>query len=119
MSLMSMYRRWQLRAMDRNQLTLAHLVETINDSAAFSRRDGGDGWTISEVLGHLGDFESYMLQRARFITGETDDEPPQPTGPEALVIERGYAQQDAHELLARWQGCRQREPRISQRTGLR
>lgn len=107
MSVMAMYRRWQLRAIDRNLLTLVHIVETISAPAAFSKRDGGDGWTISEVLGHLGDFESYMLARARYIIGESSDEPPQSKGPDALVIERGYAQQDASELLSRWQGYRQ------------
>ncbi len=106
MSLMAMYRRWQFRAIDRNLLTLTHIVETISDDGAFNKRDGGDGWTISEVLGHLGDFESYMLARARYICGETSDEPPQPAGPEALVIEMGYAEQDASELLARWQARR-------------
>ena len=108
MSEMAMYRRWQLRAIDRNLLTLVHLVETISDPAAFSQRDGGDGWTIAEVLGHLGDFEEYMQQRARFILGQSSDEPPQPTGPDALVIELGYAQQDANELLARWRRLRQK-----------
>lgn len=111
MTRMAMYRRWQLRALHRNQLTLRHLVESISDPAAFQRRDGGqaDGWTISEVLGHLCDFESYMLARARFLTGETSDEPPQPTaGPVVMVKERGYVEQDAGELLARWHGYRER-----------
>ena len=107
MSLMALYRRWQLRAIDRNLLTLTHLVESTGDPAAFQRRDGGDGWTISEVLGHLCDFESYMLARARYLTGETDEEPPQPVGgPVVMVKERGYAQQGASELLSRWQGYR-------------
>ncbi len=110
MTRLAMYRRWQLRALHRNQLTLRHLVETISDPAAFQWRDGGepDGWTISEALGHLCDFESYMLERARFLCGETDDEPPQPeAGPVVMVKEAGYAGQDAGELLARWLGYRE------------
>ena len=111
MTRMAMYRRWQLRSLHRNQLTLTHLVETIDDPAAFQRRDGGDedGWTISEVLGHLCDFESYMLARARYLTGEADDEPPQPEGgPVVMVKQRGYAEQDAGDLLQRWRGLRER-----------
>ena len=104
-SLMAMYRRWQLRAMHRNQQTLTYLVSALRDAdpAVFQKRDGGDGWTIPEVLGHLGDFESYFGARMRCIAGD-GEEPPQPTaGPVVTVRERGYAQQDAFDLLARWQ----------------
>ena len=106
MSELAMYRRWQLRALDRNLLTLTHIVETIGDPGVFDRRDGGDGWTISEVLGHLCDFESYMLLRARYILGELEGDLPQGGNPDAMVKERGYAGQDAADLLARWQGLR-------------
>ena len=109
MSEMALYRRWQLRAIDRNLLTLTHIIESISDPAAFQRRDPGDddGWNISEVLGHLGDFECYMLQRTRYIIGDIKDEPVQPPGPRQSVEQNGYAQQDAGELLKRWQNCRE------------
>ena len=107
MSEMAMYRRWQLRALDRNLLTLTHIVESISDSSAFDRRDGGDGWTISEVLGHLCDFERYMLLRARYILGEVEGDLPQGANPDIMVKERGYAGQAAADLLSRWQDLRQ------------
>ena len=108
---MALYRRWQLRAIDRNLLTLTHIVESVSDPEAFQRRDPGDedeGWNIAEVLGHLGDFECYMLERTRYIIGDTQDAPEQPPGPRQSVAQNDYASQDAGELLSRWQGCRER-----------
>ena len=109
MSEMALYRRWQLRAIDRNLLTLAYIIESVSDPAAFQGRDPGDeeGWTISEVLGHLGDFECYMLERTRYIIGERQDEPMQPPGPRESVALNDYASQEAGELLSRWQACRE------------
>ncbi len=106
MSEMAMYRRWQLRSMDRNVRTLTRLISTIDDPAAFQKRDDGDGWTISEVLGHLCDFERYFGARARHI-GAGAEEPPRPSmGPAEAVIAQGYAQQEAGALLERWRGLR-------------
>ncbi|MCY4147651.1 MAG: DinB family protein [Chloroflexi bacterium] len=109
MSEMAMYRRWQLHSIDKNVRTLPRLITTIADPAAFQKRDpsdDGDGWTISEVLGHLGDFELYFGARARHI-GAGAEEPPQPSmRPAEAVVAQGYAQQDAADLLERWRGLR-------------
>ena len=109
MTEMGMYRRWQLRTIERTDRILTRLISTIDDPAAFQRQDpadGGDGWTISEVLGHLCDFEVYFGARARHI-GAGAEEPQQPTvGPAVSVKQQGYARQDAGELLARWRGLR-------------
>ena len=106
MSEMAMYRRWQLRSIDRNVRTLTRLITTIDDPEAYKKRDGGDGWTISEVLGHLCDFEVYFGARARHI-GAGAEEPPQPSmGPDESVVAGGYAQQEAGPLLERWRGLR-------------
>ena len=67
MSAMPRYRRWQLWALEKNLLNMEHLISTITDPAVFDKRDGGDGWTISEVLGHLCDVDSYFLERARAL----------------------------------------------------
>ena len=67
MQAMARYRRWQLWALEKNLLNIQHLLSTISDPAAFDRRDGGDGWTISEILGHLYDVDSAFLARARAL----------------------------------------------------
>jgi len=105
MQAMSVFRNWQLKAMQKNLLTIEHVVMSISDQAVFDRRDGGDGWTISEVLGHLADFDAILHERARCIV-ETDDRPASFPNPNALVIEKGYAQQDALDILTQWKSSR-------------
>ena len=102
MSPLPRYRRWQIAAMEKNMLNIKHIVTTISDPAIFDKRDGGDGWTISEVLGHLADTDSYFLARAQaLVAGEA---PPAGSGKsvDERVKDAGYAEQDASELLQRW-----------------
>ena len=102
MSAMPRYRNWQLMALEKNMLNIEHLVSTISDPASFEKRDGGDGWTISEVLGHLADTDYYFLARARALVEGGD--PPGSTGKtvDERVKDAGYAEQDAGDLLQRW-----------------
>ena len=102
MSPMPRYRSWQLAAMEKNMLNIEHIVSTISDRGVFDKRDGGDGWNISEVLGHLADTDSYFLARARALA--EGGEPPRGSGRsvDERVKEAGYAEQDAAELLQRW-----------------
>ena len=102
MTAMQRYRRWQLMAMEKNMLNIEHVVGAISDPAAFDRRDGGDGWTISEVLGHLADTDSYFLARARALVDGSD--PPAGSGRsvDERVKDAGYAEQDAMQLLQKW-----------------
>ena len=99
MSPLPRYRRWQLWALEKNLLNIDHLVTTVTDPAAFSKRDGGDGWTISEVLGHLADTDGYFLARARALVEGGD--PPQGSGKsvDERVKEAGYAEHGRAELV--------------------
>ena len=102
MSPMPRYRRWQIMALEKHRLNIEHVLSTIRDPAIFDRRDGGDGWTISEILGHLGDTDSYFLARARALAEGGD--PPAGSGRsvDERVKDAGYAEQDAGDLLERW-----------------
>ena len=102
MTPMPRYRRWQISALEKNMLNIEHLVSTIDDPAIFAKRDGGDGWTISEILGHLADTTNYFLARARSLVEGID--PPQGSGKsvDERVKEAGYAEQDAADLLQKW-----------------
>ncbi len=99
---MATYRLRQLAAMEKNMLNIEHIVSTISDRGVFDKRDGSDGWNISEVLGHLADTDSYFLARARALA--ESGEPPGGSGRSVneRVKEAGYAEQDAMELLQRW-----------------
>ncbi len=102
MSPMPRYRRWQLLALEKHRLNIEHLVSTVSDPAVFSRRDGGDGWNISEILGHLADTDGYFLARAQALVA--DEAPPQGSGRsvDERVKDAGYAEQSATDLLQRW-----------------
>ena len=106
MSPMPKYRRWQLWALEKNLLNIEHLVTSITDAAAFGKRDGGDGWTISEVLGHLADVDSYFLSRARALAENNDPPPSSGRSQDEMVKEAGYAEQNALDLLDRWKQVR-------------
>ena len=106
MSEMPRYRRWQLLALEKNPLNYEHLLSTISDPAIYRKRDGGDGWTISEVLGHLVDVDSAFLARARALAAGEDPPPSSGRSPDEMVKEAGYAEQNAQDLLERWKEAR-------------
>lgn len=106
MSAMPRYRRWQLWALEKNLLNIEHIVASINDPAIFDKRDGGDGWTISEVLGHLYDVDTAFLARARALAENNDPPPSSGRNQDEMVIDAGYADQDALDLLSKWKGAR-------------
>ena len=107
MQAMSRYRRWQLWALEKNPGNIEELVTSIADAAAFDRRDGGDGWTISEVLGHLADVDSYFLKRARALAEGSELPASSGKSPDEMVIEAGYAEQNALDLLEKWKEGRE------------
>lgn len=102
MSPLPRYRRWQIAAMEKNMLNIEHIVTNISDPAVFDKRDDGDGWNISEILGHLADTDSYFLARAQALVEGSD--PPAGSGKsvDERVKDAGYAEQDASALLQRW-----------------
>ncbi len=106
MSALPRYRRWQLWALEKNMLNIEHLVTNIRDASAFARRDGGDGWTIAEVLGHLADVDSYFLARARALAEDTELPASSGMSADEMVAAAGYAGQDALALLENWKAVR-------------
>ena len=103
---MPRYRRWQLWALEKNLLNMEHLINTITDPAAFDKRDGDDGWTISEVLGHLGDVDSYFSARARALAENNDPPPSSGRSQDEQVKDAGYAEQNALDLFEKWKQVR-------------
>lgn len=77
-----------------------NILQGVTQAHASSYRDGEDGWTVLEVLGHLLDFDEIFRMRAKRIVNE---EYPQllAVDHDALVIERQYNQYDLGDLYSR------------------
>ena len=102
---MSMYRTWYFDSMEKSLVILEQLLSSITDISLKDKRDGGNGWTISEVVGHLVDTEHLFLERAKLTVD--DDNPILPSAnPDEKVIQKGYASQDALDLLQQWRNVR-------------
>ena len=101
MTLQALHRSWQLDAMAKNPVIAEHILTSITDKSVFRKRDGGDGWTISEVLGHLVDYDPIFHERARLTIEEDNPLLPAPDQDE-LVIQGKYAKQDALDVLKLW-----------------
>lgn len=99
---------WQFDMMTTNLVIVKQIITSLSDASTFQKRDGGDGWTISEVIGHLADYEITIQQRAR-LTAENDNPllPAMTPDPDTQVIEHGYASQQADDVLNQWQSNRE------------
>jgi hypothetical protein len=92
-------RRAHLALMERTANTLDRFVGPLDRGTATTLRDGGDGWTITEVLGHLRDFDGFF--RGRAIMMVEQDTPRLPAyGHEAIAIAARYNEQDPHAVVA-------------------
>lgn len=85
-------------ALTRHSLTLLdNILKNVSQEQASTIRDGGDGWTILEILGHLVDFDQIFRERAQRILAE---EYPDlyPEDHEELVIKRQHNKRDLNEF---------------------
>ena len=86
-------RQAHLFLMDLTARTLGHLLAPVTPGVATTLRDGAGGWTVTEVLGHLRDFDGFFRGRAEMILAE--EYPRLPAyDHEAIAIERRYNEQD-------------------------
>lgn len=73
--------------------TLGHILAPVTREQATTLRDGPEGWTVTEVLGHLRDFDGYF--RGRVVMMLEQDYPDLPAyDHEAIAIEHHYNEQD-------------------------
>jgi uncharacterized damage-inducible protein DinB len=105
MSALATHRNWQIDSMEKSIIIAEQLILSISDSTVFDKRDGGDGWTITEVLGHLLEAEIGFYDRAK-LTIETDNPQLPMSDPNQTVIDKGYASQNAMDILQQWQAHR-------------
>ncbi len=103
-------REWLLEGLDQSARTLTHILAEVTQAEARTIRDGGDGWSVLEILCHLRDYQAIFAERMRRILEE--DMPQFRAYDEAarlaLVIENDYASQDLREVLANYLQTRRR-----------
>ena len=98
-------RAWQMKQMEDNLKSVKWLVRSQMPEALRTFRDGGEGWTVLEVLCHLRDFEEVFQERARLAVEQEVPALPFPD-PDELARERHYNEQSLDVVLAAWQGRR-------------
>jgi hypothetical protein len=78
---------------------IGHVLQGVSQEDATTYRDGPEGWTVAEVLGHLLDFSVIFYERAQAIL--TQDSPVLVGYDQAqLVRDRRYNEQDIQALYA-------------------
>lgn len=106
MQISTMHQNWQYGLLNNSLLTVKHLLQITPDEHLTSFRDRGTGWTVTEVLCHLRDFEAVFLERAYLTINEKLADLPFPD-PDQLAIDKQYAEQDAKEVHAEWAKIRE------------
>ena len=91
-----------IRLMRDTLAILEYILAGVSQTTATTRRDPNDGdkgWTVTEVVCHLRDFDAIFLARVRRIVAERD---PALTGydHEQLAVEGRYNAQDLRAALA-------------------
>jgi uncharacterized damage-inducible protein DinB len=98
---LSTIRDWQIDQMKKAVNTVKRIIQTTTQQSATTMRDGGDGWTVLEVLGHLRDFEEIFFERSRMTVEQDMPDLPFPD-PELLVIENDCNAGDLQETFDAW-----------------
>lgn len=99
-------RQWQFDQLHKSVQVLGYIVAQTSPADAITYRDGGMGWTVLEVQGHLLDFEAILLQRAQMTVEQDAPDLPFPD-PEQLVISGNYNERQLSEVYAAWAQQRQ------------
>lgn len=98
---MTTIRNWQMDMLRKNLSVVGHIVDDTTQADATSFRDGGEGWTVLEVVCHLRDWEMLFLERARMTLTQDFPTLPNPNPAEAAT-EREYSTQDLQAVYAEW-----------------
>ena len=98
-------RGYQFISLENNIKTAASLVQLFSVNDMKSYRDGGTGWTATQVLCHLRDFELVFLERATLTVTQDMPELPFPN-PDEWAAERRYHEENPADVLAAWQANR-------------
>ncbi len=95
------FRSLMIDQLERFQRALGSTINSIDVLASQHYRDGGTGWTVREVMGHLLDFERVFLQRFQMTLAEQQPVLPFPE-PNQLVAQNNYNQQPLPSIYEQW-----------------
>lgn len=99
-------RGWQIQKLQQGLSSIQSIVETTAPDDATTYRDGGQGWTVLEVMCHLRDFEGLFMERATLTVQQDNPELPFPD-PDLLAQMHTYNKQQLTEVYTAWRGRRQ------------
>jgi uncharacterized damage-inducible protein DinB len=103
---MSTIRRWHMEQLH-NTLKIVHcLLQSVPLQDLITYRDGGDGWTVQEVLGHLLDCERLFVERARLTIEQDNPMLPFPDQDEEVIAGQ-YNTRDWQSVFADWAQTRE------------
>jgi uncharacterized damage-inducible protein DinB len=94
-------RNWQIDQLRKNIRIIGRAIETADPQEATTYRDGGDGWTVLEVMCHLRDFEQVFLDRLCLTVDEEFPDLPVPN-PDLMAQENNYMAQHLDAAYAEW-----------------
>jgi uncharacterized damage-inducible protein DinB len=87
-------------------MTTEYIVQSTTQPDAMTYRDGGDGWTVVEVICHLRDFDKVFLERANLTMNEDFPDLPFPS-PDGLAADLKYNEQDLNAVFEEWKTSRE------------
>ncbi len=88
-----------LRDLVKTPVILNVVLRGVDQQQAVQARDGADGWSVLEILGHMNDYEAIFTERARLMLA--GDNPALPGyDPNERVITNAYASQNLAEVFA-------------------
>lgn len=91
-----------IRLMGDTAAILGYMLAAVDRTTATTLRDpndGDNGWTATEVVCHLRDFDGFFQERVRRMLAETYPSLAR-YDHEALAVERKYNEQDVHQVYA-------------------
>jgi uncharacterized damage-inducible protein DinB len=94
-------RGWQLDKLGKDITIIGYMLESASAEDLRTYRDGGDGWTVLEVLGHLRDYEELFIKRAQLTLTEESPALPNPN-PDELAVTNQYNHQNAQAVFDKW-----------------
>ena len=106
MNLASTARPFQINKLERGLGLIQRTLVNISQDAATTYRDGGDGWTVVEVMCHMRDFEAIFVERAKLTVEVENADLPFPE-PDKLAVDRNYNKQNLREVIDAWVKNRQ------------